>query len=242
MLFEWTEEKIEWYIRASRITGFHRILADRIRPSLKVTDHVVDLGCGPGLIDLEISRDVGRVTAIDIDQLVLRRLGLEIKKGGYSNIHTVQGDVKETPGAMLPGSFDILLTCFFGGPGPVFEAAYRKASRMAIFITHGADTSKNPSKIGGEFRRVFADEMDAWLDAKRIQFIKIDDCLDFGQPFLSTEEAERFFEVYAKEYEDPKERRAHIEDRLALVEETDDPAYPRFFHNLKDVAIFIIEK
>ena len=80
MLFEWTEEKIEWYVRASRASGFHRALAGRILPFLKRADHVVDLGCGAGLIDLELAPHVEKITGIDINPLVLGRFDREIEQ------------------------------------------------------------------------------------------------------------------------------------------------------------------
>ena len=243
MLFEWTDEKVEWYIRASRAAGFHRLLADWIRPALEKTDHVVDLGCGPGLIDLEISPFVKDITAIDVNSIVLNRFEREIEKSGCSNIRTMLGDVKENPNALLPDSFDVALFCFFGGPGNAFEAAYKKASRLAIFITHGIDTSKKPSKISGGLHRIFSDDVDAYLNENGMEYTKIDESIDFYQPFISIEEAERFFNVYAKEGEEgSKERRAQIERQLALVEKTDDPIYPWYFANLKDAAIYFIKK
>ena len=243
MLFNWTEEKLEWYVRGSLYAGFHRTLAEKIRPALEKTDALVDLGCGPGLIDLELAQDVKSITAIDINQIVLQHLEEDIADRKNTNIRTVCGDVKESPDDLLPSSFDVALFSFFGGPGEVFEVAYQKASRLVIIITHGSDTAKKPSKIGGEFHRAFAGDVSAWLDENKLKYTTTYDSYDFGQPFVSLEEAERFFEVYAKEGEvGSEERLAQIDKQLSLVKKTDDPKYPYYFPNMKDTAIFLVEK
>ena len=243
MLFEWTDKKIEWYVRASRATGFHRKLADIIRPALEGADHVVDFGCGPGLIDLEISQKVKKITAIDVSPIVLSHYERDIKDGGYSNIQTIQGDVKENFDEVVPASFDVSLLCFFGGPSMVFEQAHRNAARLAIHIMHGNEGPTRQSKIGGDFRRVFADEMDEYLNDKKIAYTKINEVLDFGQPFISLAEAEQYFELYAnKGGDDPSGRKAQIEKKLSLIQKNNDPAYPYFFPYMKEVSIYLIEK
>ena len=243
MQFLWDDEKIEWYIRASNASGFHKRLAERVIPVLKKTDHVVDFGCGPGIIDLEIASHVGSITAIDINEIVLHRFRSEIEKRGFSNIFTVLGDIEKNRDTILSVSFDVAIFCFFGGPGYSFDEALNRASRLVILITHGVDVSKKSSKIVSGMHRTFADEVDAYLASNRVQYLKISECIDFYQPFLSLGEAERFFNSYAKEGEaSSKERRTQVERQLELVEKTDDPAYPWRFPNLKDTAIYIIEK
>ena len=243
MLFEWNDEKIEWYVRASRATGFHSRLADMIRPALRGTDCVADFGCGPGLIDMEIAQDVKCIEALDVDPIVLSHYKREIKDGGFSNIRTILGDVKENFDAVAPDCFDVSLLCFFGGPSDVFEKARRNATRLAIHIMHGNGGHARQSKIGGDFKRVFADEMDEYLNDKKISYTKINEELDFGQPFLSLAEARQYFELYANEGEDePSGRKAQIERKLSLVQETDDPDYPYFFPYMKAVSVYLIEK
>jgi len=242
MLFKWTEEKIDWYVRASRFAGFHKTIAEKIRPALKKTDAVVDFGCGPGLLDIEIAPDVKSITAIDIDQLVLEHLEKDIAGQKRTNIRTVCGDVKESPDAFIPSSFDVATISFFGS-GEVFKEAYRRASRLVIIITHGSDTPKKPSNIGGIFHRAFAEDVRAWLDENNVKYTVDYDCFDFGQPFVSLEEAESFFEVYTKDGEvGSEERCAQIDKQLSLVGKIDNPEYPYYFASMKDTAIFLVEK
>ena len=242
MLADWSDKKIEWYVRASKWTGFHRTLAKRIRPHLKKTDHVVDLGCGPGLIDMAIANDVNNITAIDINPLVLNHYENVIYKDKYSNIRTVCGDAKADPEILIPDEFDVALFCFFGGPHAAFKAAQRKASRLTINITHGTSMQEAPSTISGEFQRIYEDEMEAYLVSEEIRYTKTSEWIDFSQPLSSMDEAKCFFETYASEGEEgSSERRAQIERQLSEVKRIDDPVYPWLFSKPKDTAIFLIE-
>lgn len=243
MLANWTGKKIEWYVRASKWTGYHKKLAKIISPYIKDTDHVVDLGCGPGLIDFEIADSVKNITAIDISSFVLGYYNNAISEGRYTNITTKCGDAKADPEELIPSEFDVALFCFFGGTHAAFRAAQRKASRLTINITHGIATQEPPSIINGEVQRVYADEMEVYLVNEGIRYTKISERVDFSQPFLSMEEAKCFFETYASEGEDGSpERRAQLERQLSLVEKIDDPVYPWLFRKPKDTAIFLIEK
>ena len=243
MLADWTNKKIEWYVRASKWTGFHQILANRISPYLKKTDHVVDLGCGPGLIDMAIADKVKNITAIDINASVLDHYEKTIAEEGHTNIRTVCGDAKEQSHDLIPDEFDVALFSFFGGPHAAFETAFQKSARLVINITHGIVMRTTPSIINSEFQRVYEDEMEEYLVSNKIPYSKTTEEIDFSQPLLSMDEARSFFETYANEGEDgSEEREAQIERQLALVEKTDDPVYPFRFVKPKDTAFFIIEK
>ena len=243
MLANWSDKKIEWYVRASKWTGYHQKLADRIRPLLKKTDHVVDLGCGPGLIDMAIASDVKKITAIDINTIVLNHYNNVIAGDGHHNIQTLCGDAKAQPEELIPDEFDVALFCFFGGPHAAFKSAQRKASRLTINITHGNAMQEASSIISDEFQRVYEDEMEAYLVSEGIRYTKTSEWIDFSQPLLSMDEAKSFFETYASEGEEGSaERRAQIERQLSFVERIDDPVYPLRYIKPKDTAIFVIEK
>ena len=243
MLADWSDKKIEWYVRASKWTGYHQKLADRIRPLLKKTDHVVDLGCGPGLIDMAIAGDVKNITAIDINPLVLSHYNNVIAGERHHNIQTLCGDAKQHPEELIPEEFDVALFCFFGGPHAAFKTAQGKASRLTINITHGNAMQEAPSIISGEFQRVYEDEMEAYLVNEGIRYTKTSEWIDFSQPLSSMDEAKCFFETYASEGEEgSSERRAQIERQLSEVKKIDDPVYPWLFSKPKDTAIFVIEQ
>ena len=242
-MLEWTTEKMEWYVRASRFDGFHRRLTDIIRPALKKTDTVVDIGSGPGMMSLEISRYVNDVKAIDCNEYALGWLDEKIREEGYSNIQTAIGDYIEAPDALLPGDFDVALFCYFGGPGSIFESAYRKAKRLIVMIMHGTCPPEAKSKNEDESHRVYGDEMEEYLVNMGIPYKKLSGLIRFGQPLISKDEAKLFVESYAENSdEDPNEHEAYIKSQLALVEKLDDPIFPWYLPKMRDPVILFIEK
>ncbi|MDR1816268.1 MAG: class I SAM-dependent methyltransferase [Clostridiales Family XIII bacterium] len=243
MLFEWTEEKLAWYVRASRVTGFHARLADMIRPRLRAQDTVCDFGCGPGLIDLALAGTVREITAIDVASIPIEFLRREASSAGAGNIRPLVADAERmvAEGSPFP-PFDVALFCYFSGPGELMKQVLRREGRLTVCVMHGMDVSKKPSKIGGSRHRAYAEEMEAFLEGEGLAYEKQELSLDFSQPLRSKEEARAFFETYAKGDDE------RIEAQLARVVETGGVAagkaggaeFPYTFPCEKDVAVFFI--
>jgi len=235
MLFKWTKEKLEWYARASRHTGFHRELAAIIRPRLRVDDSVTDFGCGPGLVALELAASVRSITAVDIDPYVVAHLRCDAEKVGIPNIVPMVADAAD----IVSSTGDVALICYYRGPGEWMAEVIRAAGRLVVVVMHASDPAARPSKISERHRRAYAAEMDEFLDTGGYSFVKTECALDFGQPFVSIEEARAFFEIYSGSEADSK--RAYAEKKLSCVNTSDDPSYPYFFPSRKDVALYFIE-
>jgi SAM-dependent methyltransferase len=236
MLFEWTDEKIELYVRASEYTGFHRKLAEYVTPLLKAGDAVLDIGCGPGLLSLRIAPLVKTITAIDVDEKVLGYLAEKAAAADVKNITTVTSDIAVVENLKS----DVAMMCYFSCPGRVCTRIIRAAKRYTVIITHGAGASKKPSKISRMIRRPYAAEIEDFLVSGGFGYERIDDKLDFGQPLKSEEEAYNFLDTYCKE--DAKEARdKKISEQMAQMQPTGDATYPLVFPCTKDVCIFIIK-
>ncbi|MDR1797122.1 MAG: class I SAM-dependent methyltransferase [Clostridiales Family XIII bacterium] len=242
MLFQWTDEKLDWYVRASRASGFHARLADYIRPYLDGRDAVCDFGCGPGLLGLALAPDVREVTAVDISPEAIGFLARELREEGPGNLRAVCADAGEAA-ASLP-AYDVALLCFFGGPGSLLKTIYDRAGRLTVCMMHGAETPGKPSKLSGFVHRKHAEEMAAFLEGEDIPFQKETLCLDFSQPLRSEGEARSFFEAYATAGDrtmTPAELESRLAQQLAWLEKAEDPEYPYLFPSTKEVAIFIIQ-
>jgi SAM-dependent methyltransferase len=236
MLFEWTDEKVELYVRASGYTGFHRKLAEYIAPLLQAEDKVLDIGCGPGLLSLRLAPLVRTITAIDVDEKVLGYLAEKAAAADVRNITTVASDIADVGDV----NCDVAMMCYFGCPEDVMTRIIRAAKRYTVIITHGIGASEKPSKISQGIRRPYAAEIEDFLVKGGYEYERLDDKLDFGQPLKSEEEAYRFLDIYCKE--DVKEmRNKKIEAQMKQTQPTGDEAYPLTFPCTKDVAIFIIK-
>jgi SAM-dependent methyltransferase len=236
MLFEWTDEKVELYVRASGYTGFHRKLAEYVTPLLKAEDEVLDIGCGPGLLTPWIAPLVKTITAIDVDEKVLGYLAGKAAAVGAGNITTVTSDIADVRDL----NCDVAMMCYFSCPEDVMTRIIRAAKRYTVIITHGIGASEKPSKISRMIRRPYAAGIEGFLSKGGFGYERIDEKLDFSQPLKSEEEAYLFLDTYCKE--DAREMRdKKISEQMAQMQSTGDEAYPLVFPCTKDVCIFIIK-
>ena len=237
MRFEWDEKKIEYYMRASMRTGFHKNIAEKIVPFLKEEDEIVDIGCGPGVIDFELSPYVKSIKAIDIEPEIIEYLKKLVERSKIDNIFPVLGDASEIEGELG----DVTLMCFFSGEIDSQKKIIDAAKRLAIIITHGEGNSKNTSKISGNTRKRSAEDTVKELDAFGCNYDRINLQLDFGQPLKSLEEAKEFLEMYSTE-DDPEIKKSKIEESLKNLTHSNHVFYPYSIPNMKDVSIFIVSK
>ncbi|MDR0876166.1 MAG: class I SAM-dependent methyltransferase [Clostridiales Family XIII bacterium] len=237
MLFEWNDEKIALYVRASGYTGFHRKLAEYIVPLLKADDEVLDIGCGPGLIALSLAPVVKSITAIDIDDKVLRFLARQAEKTKVKNITAITADIADVQNL----DCDLAFICYFGCSEDSLSRIIAAAKRYTVIITHGEGVSEKPSKISTTVRRAYAPEIESFLRAHDYEYKRIDERLDFSQPLKSREEAYDFFDTYC--IEDVKAAREEkIDMQMRQLVPTGNETYPLVFPCGKDASIFVIQR
>ena len=97
----WTEERIRYYIDASRNSTFHEELSMRIMRHLTPGERVLDAGCGIAFLDYELRKAGISMVGIDIDEdainastklfpnLDLEKCGYESRKDGKETILSV---------------------------------------------------------------------------------------------------------------------------------------------------------
>jgi ubiquinone/menaquinone biosynthesis C-methylase UbiE len=237
MIFEWTDEKIEFFEQASKYTGFHKKLAALIRPYINGDDELIDVGCGLGLIDFEIAADVKSITAIDEHPAVVARMKERVKTRGATNIFPKVADA----GMVTSGAWDTVLLSFFGAPDDSLKAVIRGARNRVIVLMHAADADLSHSLVAAKQKRPCVADMERFFQAEGCVCHSRAAALDFGQPLKSKEEALRFFECYSSG-QDAETRRTRADFLMGRLVETGDAVYPYFLPKPKQVAIFIIER
>jgi SAM-dependent methyltransferase len=238
MQYEWTQDKIEYFIRASIHTGFHRWLASAVRPFLKPDDNIVDIGCGIGRIDLELAKDVRSITAIDENPDAIRQLKENATKLHIENILT---EVKDA-GKIRDNSWDVTLLSFFGEPGDGLQELISKTGRCSILITHIESYHPSPAlPPHNSVRKIYAGEMEIFFEKVGMSWQKQILTLEFGQPLKSLDDARHFIEIYTVQT-DPEARRQHMERTLPRLVKTAHPEYPYYLPKDKHIAIYTIEK
>ena len=80
MRMNWNDTTIKSFVSASEYTGFHEELANQIRPYIKNSKTLCDIGCGLGLIDMHLSKDLDYITCVDINENAINYLEKSIKE------------------------------------------------------------------------------------------------------------------------------------------------------------------
>lgn len=118
----WTEERIRYYIDASRNSTFHEELSMRIMRHLTPGERVLDAGCGITFLDYELRKAGISMVGIDIDEDAINASSklfpnLDLEKCGYES----RKDGKET-----------LLSVFFLNDENVWKMMGRRRKGIVI--------------------------------------------------------------------------------------------------------------
>lgn len=89
---------------------------------------VLDLGCGAGHLSFAIASEVGRVTAFDLSDEMLRVTAGAAAERGLRNIETCRGSVDALP--FTGASFDVVCTRFSAHHWPDLRRGLREARRV----------------------------------------------------------------------------------------------------------------
>ena len=232
MLIKWNDRSLEWFKSASEHTGFHKNLAEMLLPYIEVGGTLCDLGCGIGLIDFELCKNVKSVTCVDIDPAAIRLCSGEVARRGITNIEPLISDAKD-----LTGTWDTVISVFHGTTDALADFYVKFARKKVITVTHiegmgafGPRAYKSPRCSTA----ITAEEL---LKERGIKHTFINGALEYGQPFRELDDAWEFVTAYLKNA--PGEA---VEEYLSenLVE-TRDPEYPLYLPNMKNFGIFIMD-
>ncbi len=216
----WTEESIDWFVRASVRTDYHRILTENIAALLKDCGSIMELGCGLGY-EAELLSSMGFcVKAYDKDQNVISKA---IERSSLNIFQ--QADAKD-----IDGLYDAVLCINYGHleeMGQLNDLLAHASKRLVYIISrhsgHGADTREDRT-----------DKVRKLLEKASMSFEERGLVLSFDQPLLSMEEARTFIEwTYLGK---------NAERYLRFVERSDDADYPLVFRNRKEMVLFSVEK
>ena len=76
--------------------------------------HVLNFGCGTGLLEAKLRHDVKKITSVDVSSGMIERVRQTIEQDGWSNVDAIQMDVLDATSApCLPiAGFDLIASCF----------------------------------------------------------------------------------------------------------------------------------
>ncbi|MBQ4369561.1 MAG: methyltransferase domain-containing protein [Oscillospiraceae bacterium] len=231
-IISWNGQTVKWFQNASEYTGFHKKLADMLAEEIEPGSDICDLGCGIGLVDMHLAGRAATITCVDKDETALAALAEDAKKRGITNIKTVHADAYG-----LKGLWDVVLMVFFGSLDARVTGSLQLCSKKLIAVVHGREIGTlGPEKYKSIKYNTTANS-ESWLSALGLKW-KCRECsLEYGQPFESMEEAERFVRTYTPGTSEEDARR-YLAERLVAGEN----GWPLYLPNKKDFGIFVIEK
>ena len=228
----WTTQKIDWYVRASMCSDFHKRLAREIAGMIPQEKSVMEVGCGLGYITSQLSQMGYDVFGIDIDEEVIEKAqelhgnpaSKRIKPIGKQHTGNQQSLFGLEDYRTSHRMANVVLAVFCGrieeeGLG-TFE---RLATERIIYIV-----SQHKSN---NLKRDRTAEICTYLEKSGHHFTFKELSLRFDQPFTSQEEAAIFLELQHGNVNLPVKRsKGPYKDQ-----------YPYVFENEKKMSIFVID-
>ena len=223
MLLKWNDDTIRWYITANEYTGFFRNIADTITPMLSGYRTMCDIGCGLGLVDLELHSVMERIDCIDINEAVIEKLRQTVEQRGIQNIHARVEDCNN-----LTGGWDVVYMSFFGSRE--IKKYLSMCKKLITVVGKKAESELFPGKYR-KMEKGTAAESEKYLIENNIEYKVLHREFEFGQPFKSVEEAVSFVRSLSEEASD-REIYEFLEKRLV---EISHPEYKLFMPRKKPV-------
>lgn len=112
MNFDWNPNTVRWYQDANEYSFFFKNIAGLIAPGLEGYSTLCDIGCGLGLIDLELSKSIKCITCIDINRVAIEALKKSVEDRKITNIKPRVMDCND-----IAESWDVIYISFFGSHG-----------------------------------------------------------------------------------------------------------------------------
>lgn len=221
MMYQWSKDMVRFMRHASEYGDYHARLADWMRPHLQKSDRVCDAGCGLGYLSLALAPYVGAVTAVDRSSDALRVLRENCDAQSIPNITALCGDILSLP-PQVP--YDAMVFCLFGRMEEIAAIAKAQCWGKVFafkknYTTHRFSVGQYPA---GNDSFAAAKE---WLTARGVPFTAEESELEFGQPFISRDEARLFFEVYSRDEDKSVITDTFLREKLVETGRTDFPLY-----------------
>jgi SAM-dependent methyltransferase len=229
----WTGEKIEQFERASEWTGFHENIFREIEGYLEGAGELIDIGCGVGILAKLIAASGKKVTAVDMDAGAIAHIKSSASgREAAGRIDAMASDWEK----ISDKKKDVLLISFFGNPAmPNIDDLLSMGEKRTIIITHTFSDMKimNPHwREAHRNIRAYEEDWVRFFDARKTDYCVKRVSYDFGQPFVSTDEARAFLSRYFE----PKK----VAGRMNDLEETGCEKYPYYLRKEKGTSILVV--
>lgn len=230
MNFDWNVDTIRWYQNANNYTGYFKNIAKSILPKLEGYSTFCDIGCGLGLIDIELCKYIESITCIDINKEALKALETNIKSKNISNIYPCLMNCDD-----IQDSWDVIFVSFFGSRN--LKSFLPHCKKLIAIVGNKNQDGLFPEKYRS-FQKSTTRDLEDALKKDGISYILTEAAFEFGQPLLSLEDAKNFVMTQSRNTISSEDLELFLSQRLI---ETGEKQYPYFIPRLKSVGIFEIQ-
>lgn len=228
MIFKWNSNTIKWYQDANEYTRFFKNLADLIAPKLEGYSTLCDIGCGLGLVDIELSSKIQQITCIDINKNAIKALEDNIQNREITNIETRIMDFND-----INESWDVMLLSFFASCNIEKLLPHCKQ----LIVISNKDKGDPFFKKYRTYSKATYDEVEQMLKDKGIEYSLTKTTLEFGQPLVSVEDGKNYLKNFSSNISDDV-----LNDYLNKnLTKTNNSKYPYYLPKEKPIGIFQIK-
>lgn len=229
MKFDWNVDTIRWYQDANEYTGFFKLIAELITPRLADYSTLCDIGCGLGLIDLELCNNIEHITCIDISQVAIDSLKLTLQNRHISNIEAHVMDYQD-----INENWDVIIISFFGGRHLIDFLPHCK--KLLAILNNNNTTELSPEKYN-TFKRFTVSKAEQVLQLNGIPYTLTNAAFDFGQPLASRADAINFIKSHTPDIS-IEDLEKFLNERLV---ETGEEKFPFYLPRMKSIGILDIK-
>ncbi len=227
----WDRRTLEWFRQASEFTGYDRALARLLLDRIPCRDSLCDLGCGAGLVDMELAAHIRRVTCVDLAPVAVDGVRETARQRGLTNITALCAD-----GRQLRGRWSTVLAVFHGDPA-AYGSYFRLAVDRLLLVTH-SDPRRGfgPAESQAPRREEGTSLTRDFLEKEGVRYRLTETALEHGQPFADLAAAREFVGHYADDLA-PAALEVFLRENLV---ETGDPRFPLYLPKRKPIGLFVI--
>lgn len=232
MPIQWNEQTCRWFEAAAEYTDYNRKLAEILKKYIPKGESLCDLGCGAGLIDMELSSHCSNITCVDISPDAVERVRRDAERRGIQNVNALCADA-----FAFSVPHDTVTAFFFEGRR-FYEDFFHLAKKRLIVAIHEQRKGKFGPDGYQKIKRSDVDSTREYLERLGVSYEYEAVTLEYGQPLADLDDARAFVRTYARPMDDALLTR-YLEENLKEIE---SEKWHYFLPNLKEYGLFVVRR